>query len=125
MVFDTIRPCTPSVTQVSTTAASASSQISGAIFTSSGGRLGTRCVHRMQDRAQLRLALQVAQPRRVRRGDVDHRIVGMRCDRGDQRRVVALGIGAILVDADIGAEYDRSTRPPSEAGEIGVDPRRC
>ena len=52
VVFDTISPCTPSATQVSTMAASASSPRSGAIFTSSGGRFGTRSRHGTQDRAQ-------------------------------------------------------------------------
>ena len=42
VVFDTISPWTPPATQVSTSAANASSLISGAIFTSSGGRVGTR-----------------------------------------------------------------------------------
>ena len=68
-------------------------------------RLGRdRVLHALQQVGELRAALQVAQARRVGRGDVADEIVGIGRERGRAGHVVGGAIGAVLVGADIDAD---------------------
>ncbi len=67
------------------------------------------------DQVVQRLApLQVAQTRRVRRGDVDRQIVGEGREGSDAERIILDPVGRILVGAEVHANQAR--RPPPEPG---------
>ena len=103
-------PSSPSATARSATSSTSSSVRSGAILTSSGHVRGGDLVGAAADCLEQRLqplhGLQVAQPRCVRRGDVDDQVVGVRREQGGALLVVAHGVvlGDHLGLADVDAE---------------------
>ena len=113
-------PSRPRSSARSATPRTSSSARSGAIFTSSGTRRRVaRAVgghaHRVEQRAELVDRLQVAQPGRVRRRDVDDQVVGVRREQAGALAVVGLDGGLVVVRhqlglADVDAEH-RSPRP--------------
>ena len=78
-----------------------------------------RGVDGLEDGAEAGFPLQVAQTGGVGGGDVDDDVVGMRGNGGDEGGVVALGVGAGLVDAHICANRSGATWVGAEVREIG------
>ena len=108
--------------QTATMSSRSSSVASGAILTSSGtGLAAMASCTRFKQVGELRAALQVAQPRRVGRGDVADEIVGVLRQRLAADDIVGGAIGAVLVGADIDAD-EAAPRPRGEPRAHGIEP---
>ena len=81
--------------------------------------LGAGRQHLAQQPAQRLVALQIAQARRIGRGDVDGQVIGQFGEALDAQDIVGDEILAILVGADIDAERRRHAQA-LEPGEGGV-----
>ena len=83
-------------------------------------------VRHLGDGAQYRpqpvLGLQVAQTRCVGGRYVDRHVIRERPDGGDQRGIIALRVGAVLVDADIGPKDGGPFGEGFQIGPISVEP---
>ena len=110
VVLPTIMPSTRCLRAMPTTSSSSDSVRSGAILSSTGvgparGRTRSRAsITRASSSSSALGLLQVAQARRVGRGDVDGEIAGDRGEGFDQPHIVLGAVGRIAVGADIDAD---------------------
>ena len=125
VVLKTIKPVDRRVEGATSAISSCSRRVrSGAILTSKGGRLPASLSRSVGDCADqhrdLAAPLQIAQTRRVRRGDVDHQIIGIGAEGDDTAAVIGRSIGAVAAAAQIGAEH-ATPLPAHQPSRHGIE----